>query len=203
MRQHGDEAVSPVVGVMLMLVVTIIIAAVVSAFAGGLAGDQNKAPQAVLEAKFVFRGIEDDNTSKWGPGYPGGWTAANGIEFEHKGGDAFSLNDIEVKLETKGVSMIVSAADRLPEATCLPAGITDGGYFVKVGNATPSDKIIAPGDKFMFYADNCYIGDDGTNYLLWTFSTGYGYGPVGELYKYAVLDRNSGKPISSGKLLLK
>ena len=36
------EAVSPVVGVMLMLVVTIIIAAIVSAFAGGLStGDQN------------------------------------------------------------------------------------------------------------------------------------------------------------------
>jgi len=34
-RNRKDDAVSPVVGVMLMLVVTIIIAAVVSAFAGG------------------------------------------------------------------------------------------------------------------------------------------------------------------------
>ena len=30
-----DEAVSPVIGVMLMIVVTVIVAAVVSAFAGG------------------------------------------------------------------------------------------------------------------------------------------------------------------------
>ena len=38
----GDErAVSPVVGVMLMLVVTIIIAAVVSAFAGGMTGGES------------------------------------------------------------------------------------------------------------------------------------------------------------------
>jgi len=40
-----EGAVSPVVGVMLMLVVTIIIAAAVSAFAGGpLAGDEQGAP---------------------------------------------------------------------------------------------------------------------------------------------------------------
>ena len=36
MKQYKENAVSPVVGVMLMLVVTIIIAAVVSGFAGGL-----------------------------------------------------------------------------------------------------------------------------------------------------------------------
>ena len=40
-----DHAVSPVVGVMLMLVVTIIIAAVVSAFAGGMMKSQDKTPQ--------------------------------------------------------------------------------------------------------------------------------------------------------------
>jgi len=48
-RTDHEHAVSPVVGVMLMLVVTIIIAAVVSAFAGGLAGTQQKAPSAVLD----------------------------------------------------------------------------------------------------------------------------------------------------------
>lgn len=42
--KNRDSAVSPVVGVMLMLVVTIIIAAVVSAYAGGLSSSQKKAP---------------------------------------------------------------------------------------------------------------------------------------------------------------
>jgi archaeal type IV pilus assembly protein PilA len=46
-----EHAVSPVVGVMLMLVVTIIIAAVVSAFAGGLGSDTQKAPQASIDVK--------------------------------------------------------------------------------------------------------------------------------------------------------
>jgi len=55
-KEGLDEAVSPVVGVMLMLVVTIIIAAVVSAFAGGLASSQQKAPQLTAETKIVNTG---------------------------------------------------------------------------------------------------------------------------------------------------
>ena len=47
--KKGEEAVSPVVGVMLMLVVTIIIAAVVSAFAGSAVGGTQKAPSANVE----------------------------------------------------------------------------------------------------------------------------------------------------------
>ena len=44
-----DDAVSPVIGVMLMLVVTIVIAAVVAAFAGGLGSDVEMAPTAALD----------------------------------------------------------------------------------------------------------------------------------------------------------
>ena len=44
-----EDAVSPVIGVMLMLVVTIVIAAVVVAFAGGLGSDVEMAPTAVLD----------------------------------------------------------------------------------------------------------------------------------------------------------
>jgi FlaG/FlaF family flagellin (archaellin) len=57
--KRGDEAVSPVVGVMLMLVVTIIIAAVVSAFAGGLTKSTDKAPTANLQVNIV-------NDGTWG-----------------------------------------------------------------------------------------------------------------------------------------
>ncbi len=49
--KRPEDAVSPVVGVMLMLVVTIIIAAVVSGFAGGLVQHSEKAPQAALQCK--------------------------------------------------------------------------------------------------------------------------------------------------------
>ncbi len=58
-RKSNEHAVSPVVGVMLMLVVTIIIAAVVSAFAGGLGGSQQKAPQASIDVQIKYNA---DNT---------------------------------------------------------------------------------------------------------------------------------------------
>jgi FlaG/FlaF family flagellin (archaellin) len=50
----NNEAVSPVVGVMLMLVVTIIIAAVVSAFAGGMSEGTTEAPQASIDVDINY-----------------------------------------------------------------------------------------------------------------------------------------------------
>lgn len=59
MECRNDTAVSPVIGVMLMLVVTIIIAAVVSGFAGGLVGDGSKnAPSLTMDVKI-------SNTGTW------------------------------------------------------------------------------------------------------------------------------------------
>lgn len=52
MKHVQDSAVSPVVGVLLMLVVTIIIAAVVSGFAGSFASGSDKAPNAVIKAGY-------------------------------------------------------------------------------------------------------------------------------------------------------
>ncbi len=48
-KKQKDDAVSPVVGVMLMLVVTIIIAAVVSMYASGLYSTQGKTPTASID----------------------------------------------------------------------------------------------------------------------------------------------------------
>jgi len=59
--KRNEHAVSPVVGVMLMLVVTIIITAVVSAFAGGLGGSQQKAPQASIDVQ--IKTAADDTMS--------------------------------------------------------------------------------------------------------------------------------------------
>lgn len=56
MEMKKDSAVSPVVGVMLMLVVTIIIAAVVSGFAGGLAGNNQKTPELTLDVHIKNNG---------------------------------------------------------------------------------------------------------------------------------------------------
>ena len=78
-EQHkAEDAVSPVIGVMLMLVVTIIIAAVVSGFAGGLAEGAEAAPQASIAVSTGT--ISDGNFD---------------IKFEHKGGDPIRTKDCE------------------------------------------------------------------------------------------------------------
>ena len=57
MKHSSDRAVSPVVGVMLMLVVVIIVAAIVSGFAGGLLGTGNgNAPVLSMEVKVYNTG---------------------------------------------------------------------------------------------------------------------------------------------------
>ncbi|MDD1686433.1 type IV pilin N-terminal domain-containing protein [Methanoregula sp.] len=60
-KKNGDDGVSPIVGVMLMLVVTIILAAVVSAFAGGSMNGSQKAP--TLNAEFHIKNGGTDATS--------------------------------------------------------------------------------------------------------------------------------------------
>jgi len=83
--RKSDDAVSPVVGVMLMLVVTIIIAAVVAAFAGGLADSTTPAPQAIFSADLKY---------------------SDSMILYHKGGDAISGSAIDVILTVKSGSNI-------------------------------------------------------------------------------------------------
>ncbi len=74
----NSEAVSPVIGVMLMLVVTIIVAAAVSAFAGGFASDQKKTPVAQIDVQLKTTGS-----------YPK-------LVFTHLGGDALKTRDLKI-----------------------------------------------------------------------------------------------------------
>jgi len=77
-RPARDDAVSPVVGVMLMLVVTIIIAAIVSSFAGGLGSTSGTAPTATLAVK-MSAGPNDTN-----------------VTIEHLGGDPLATKDLKI-----------------------------------------------------------------------------------------------------------
>jgi len=88
--KKNEHAVSPVVGVMLMLVVTIIIAAVVSAFAGGMATGKEKAPQVSLETHITFG--DSMMTGTAGPVFI----------MKHMGGDPINTKD--VKLVTSWVN---------------------------------------------------------------------------------------------------
>lgn len=133
MKRRNTDAVSPVVGVMLMLVVTIIIAAVVSAFAGGLASDTSKAPQASLSVVAVIKDIQDTNKTNWDPNYPDDFTAKNGLLFEHMGGDAFALSDISIQLQSRDAKYTISTYDKIPTTNCLPNDVES--YIMEIGDS--------------------------------------------------------------------
>ena len=71
----GNEAVSPVVGVMLMLVVTIMTAAMVSGFAGGLPDTSYKSSSIALKATY---------------------SQANGLTLVNMGGEPLGTSDVVV-----------------------------------------------------------------------------------------------------------
>ena len=73
-----EDAVSPVIGVMLMLVVTIVIAAVVAAFASGMGGDVEAAPAAVLDIDVYSDGK---------------------VKITHLSGESLVTKDVTVKLQ--------------------------------------------------------------------------------------------------------
>jgi len=58
LKKNGEDAISPVIGIMLMLVVTVIIAAVVSGFSGDLMGSKSaKTPTIGMDVKIKNTGL--------------------------------------------------------------------------------------------------------------------------------------------------
>ena len=69
-----DRAVSPVIGVILMVAITVILAAVIGSFVLGIGGQQESAPQASIT-------ITENNESS--------------VTVSHRGGDAFTDGNTE------------------------------------------------------------------------------------------------------------
>ncbi len=78
-----EDAVSPVIGVILMVAITVILAAVIAAFVFGM-GPPEQAPQASVRAS------ADEIDSQ------------NVIVLEHQGGDAITLTDARTKIIVDG-----------------------------------------------------------------------------------------------------
>lgn len=81
---RNEEAVSPVIGVILMVAITVILAAVIAAFVFGLGGSQSAAPTASIVAA-----NDPDN--------PG----AN-MKIQHKGGDLLKGGEWKLSVVTVG-----------------------------------------------------------------------------------------------------
>ena len=98
-----DDAVSPVIGVMLMLSITIIIAAVLMAFAGGMADTKPATPSVDLSAEFVKNGSDIV------------------LRLSHNGGDALNPKDIRV---TAYVTTETASGEQLIIKDLIPADDT-------------------------------------------------------------------------------
>jgi len=181
------DAVSPVVGVMLMLVVTIIIAAVVSAFAGGMAGSEKRLPTATLT---------------------GTYSQANGLTITHAGGDTVAIS---------GVNFMTTPSDIMGPDAAKFAWVIDKTIIIDptnnnlpIYNGTSgvyNTTMFKPGDTLVVTHANCvdfnstdssWIGPNpGVNKNAQVFWTGvgksgyfgtYAFGNPSNVGKYFYLD---------------
>ncbi|MFA5330822.1 MAG: type IV pilin N-terminal domain-containing protein [Methanoregula sp.] len=210
MTRTTNDAVSPVIGVMLMIVVTIIIAAVVSAFAGGISADEGKPPSLTLSCSPVIAGIADTDTSNMEPN-PGSLIANNGLVCTHTGGEGFSLHDIAVQLQSSDKSITIDLTKVLnTTGSCVKSdddnlmhtSTGDPTYFYRIGGG--SGDFIKPGDKFMLVADSCRIEPDGSRAILWfpIDSQGRFEAYLYSSTDYSIIHKPSGKAITTGSFFL-
>ena len=80
-----EKAVSPVIGVILMVAITVVLAAVIASFVSGLGGSVQKVPSATL----VAQDADDKLTSG---------SAEDVLNIYHKGGEGIPFSEIRIIL---------------------------------------------------------------------------------------------------------
>lgn len=214
-----ENAVSPVIGVLLMLVVTIIIAAVVSGFAGGLSSNQQKTPQAsIIANSFTINGARDtDSSGTYGQGIPvpnnDGTAADIYITFEHKGGDSFNLANVEIKVSSMQKPNEKSTVSNAQTPLTTPPGSGSIGDKSLITGFSQSwskyierlpdhGTILKAGDTFILHADYATRNSAGVKTVNWLYEGGkYPFFiNEGDVLMYEVIDKPTGKTISSGQI---
>jgi len=112
---HDDDAVSPVIGVILMVAITVILAAVIASFVLGL-GDQ--AQQATPQASFSFDYSESDKN----------------LKITHDGGDSILSDELYVR-GTAGGSANTGVWHGLPDSTTASGSDVTAGNSVYLGGS--------------------------------------------------------------------
>lgn len=128
MNFKNEEAVSPVIGVILMVAITVILAAVIAAFVFGMTGNVQSTKNVAATAKQVgtdvvvtYQGGADQATVEY--------LAVNWKDHVYYSAKGTSASGGAVKDDTTGVS----AADLKPNV----------GHVITIGGATPeADKVV-------------------------------------------------------------
>jgi FlaG/FlaF family flagellin (archaellin) len=133
-----EHAVSPVVGVMLMLAITVMIAAIASAFAGSFSDSGEKSPQSSLSVPAHFEDAGDNYR----------------IYFDHTGGDPFSLNSIKVVFRS-------DETENKTQLTRQDASGVNGNCqnFTLIGPTGPAnnDTTVRAGDRFFIDGKQVHV----------------------------------------------
>lgn len=194
--RNSEEAVSPVIGILLMIVVTVIIAAVVSGFAGSLVQGQSKVPQAQVSGKLSI---------------------SDGFSIKHNGGDP---------LTTSKINFIIRDSDQFGQGVeqqtsniIQKTNITDstGTKFLAYPDGSADITSFNPGDTVTISASNCSCNvlQPANSPQPWVVKAdGYTYEPqsndksaffktclrnsdnIGKSFKLEIVDTTSGKMIA-------
>ncbi|WP_245323542.1 type IV pilin [Methanomicrobium sp. W14] len=173
----SDDGVSEVFGVMLLLTITIIVACIVSVFAGG----------------FSFSSSEDTISSNIAASdfhVPGGSDDYTYVVFDLISGDPVSLNGITVKLGVRSSekeTTVISNSDN-------PSGNGLDDYMESYGDKKSR---ITVGGRFILYADG--TDDDGV-YWKSEGSLNRFHVDSDDFLTYRIIDDSTGRPVSSGMI---
>ncbi|MCK4798785.1 MAG: type IV pilin N-terminal domain-containing protein [Spirochaetes bacterium] len=110
--EKNEEAVSPVIGVILMVAITVILAAVIAAFVFGIGGTQEKAPTASI--------VVANNPD----------TGEVDYKITHKGGDSLKGGDWKLSVQAIGSSPVYVTSETGSDLSV--------GHQIDVNNLTSS-----------------------------------------------------------------
>ena len=136
-KEQKEDAVSPVIGVMLMLVVTVIIAAVVSVFATGLFTEQDPSSNVVIQLS------NHEVTKQSGDTYN-----FSTMTFTHRGGDVLEISNLKLALTYGGDTYTFYVGDlwsKYPASASANPSL-GSSEFADLRNWEPGEKITL--DKF-------------------------------------------------------
>lgn len=144
-RTKSEDAVSPVIGVMLMLVVTIVIAAVVAVFASGVGMDAEPAPATAVDVVDISDGYYDNTPY----GYAD-WTVEHSVTLNCLYGDTLDLSKISMNIfmNRYGIEYIIEIPQKSIDGT-ISAGETkklllpsDASNIDMISEGYPVEKIV-------------------------------------------------------------
>jgi flagellin-like protein len=142
---HDDDAVSPVIGVILMVAITVILAAVIASFVLGLGGNQ----QATPTASFTFDYTQGNSDS------------SSYVEVTHDGGDTIKGSEVYLRGSNFASQSFTGSSDSsISKSSVNYAGSSPGEDWNSAGGDMSAEKgdesAIAAGDGITVQANSNY-----------------------------------------------